>query len=224
MAQSLSCRDIFLDGGALVTLLYPPTWPTSATRWARLGQFVEGKRSNDMIGEEIQALPRKINHVINRTLEIEDLEIIFTGAGSWRLYYSLLLSTGLRFFWEIQDPLFVGFIVGSLSVIYGVGNGDAHLFTQPVLVLALPVLDVLYVMAFRISRNRNPFLADRNHIHHVLLRRGIPGIYVVLIIYIMTLSFCVLASLSTTLPNWLTILLFFSLSFLTILLPRLQPT
>ena len=48
-----------------------------------------------MIGEEIPALPRKINHVINRILEIEDLEIIFTGAGSWRLYYSLLLSTGL---------------------------------------------------------------------------------------------------------------------------------
>ena len=119
--------------------------------------------------------------------------------------------------------LFVGFIVGSLSVIYGVGNGDAHLFTQPVLVLALPVLDVLYVMAFRISRNRNPFLGDRNHIHHVLLRRGIPGIHVVLIIYIMTLSFCILASLSTTLPNGLTILLFFSLLFLTILLPRLQP-
>ncbi len=119
--------------------------------------------------------------------------------------------------------LFVGFIVGSLSVIYGVGNGDALLFTQPLLVLALPVLDVLYVMALRISQNRNPFLADRNHIHHVLLRRGIPEIYVVLIIYIMTVSFCILAGLSTTLPNGLIIFLFFSLAFLTILLPRLQP-
>ncbi len=48
-----------------------------------------------MIGEEIPALPRKIKHVINRPLEIEDLEIIFASAGSWRLYYSLLLSTGL---------------------------------------------------------------------------------------------------------------------------------
>lgn len=120
--------------------------------------------------------------------------------------------------------LFIGFIVGSLSVIYGVGNGGALLFTQPILLLALPVLDVLYVMALRISQNRNPFRADRNHLHHVLLRRGIPGIHVALIIYIMTLSFCILASLSTTLPNWLTILLFFALSFLTILLPRLQPT
>ncbi len=119
--------------------------------------------------------------------------------------------------------LFVGFIVGSLSVLYGGGNGDVHLFTQPILVLALPVLDVLYVMAYRISQNRNPFLADRNHIHHVLLRWGIPGMHVALIIYIMTLSFCILASLSTTLPNALTILLFFCLSFLTILLPRPQP-
>ncbi len=119
--------------------------------------------------------------------------------------------------------LFVGFIVGSLSVIYGVGNGETHSFTLPVLVLALPVLDVLYVMAFRISQNRNPFLTDRNHIHHVLRRWGIPKILVVLIIYIMTLSFCILASLSTTLPNGLIILLFFSLSFMTIILPRIQP-
>ena len=119
--------------------------------------------------------------------------------------------------------LFVGFIVGSLSVIYGIGNGDAHSFTQPLLVLALPVLDVLYVMAFRISQDRSPFLADRNHIHHVLLRLGIPGTHVVLIICSMTLSFCILASLATTLPNGLIILLFLSLAFLTILLPRLRP-
>ena len=48
-----------------------------------------------MIGEEIPVLPRKIQHVINRPLGIEDLDIIFQNASAWRLYYSLLLSTGL---------------------------------------------------------------------------------------------------------------------------------
>ena len=48
-----------------------------------------------MIAKEIPILPRKNQHVINRPLEIEDLEIIFQGAGSWWLYYCLLLSTGL---------------------------------------------------------------------------------------------------------------------------------
>ena len=128
-----------------------------------------------------------------------------------------------RIFLGNSGSLFLGFIVGSLSVIYGVGNGDTYSVTIPVLVLSLPVLDTLYIMAFRISQNRNPFLTDRNHIHHVLRRLDIPKIHVVLIIYIMTLSFCILASLSTTLPNWLIILLFFSLSFMTVILPRLHP-
>jgi len=128
-----------------------------------------------------------------------------------------------RVFLGDTGSLFLGFIIGSLSVICGVQNGDAYLVTVPVLVLSLPVLDTLYVMTYRISQNKNPFLSDRNHIHHVLLRLGIPGKHVVLIIYSMTLSFCILASLSTTLHDGLTILLFFSLALLAILLPRLQP-
>lgn len=128
-----------------------------------------------------------------------------------------------RIFLGDTGSLFIGFIVGSLSVIYGAGNGSVYVFTQPVLILALPVLDVLYVMAHRISQNNNPFLPDRNHIHHVLLRRGLPEMHVTAIIYIMTLSFCILASLSTVLPKGLTTVFFFSLSLMTVFLPRLQP-
>ena len=47
-----------------------------------------------MRGEEIPTLPRKIQHVISRPLEIEELEIIFQNAGGWWLYYALLLATG----------------------------------------------------------------------------------------------------------------------------------
>ena len=128
-----------------------------------------------------------------------------------------------RVFLGDTGSLFLGFIIGSLSVICSVQSGDAYLVTIPVLVLSLPVLDTLYVMTDRISQNKNPFLSDRNHIHHVLLRLGIPEKHVVLIIYSMTLSFCLLAQLSTASHDGLTILLFFSLAFLAILLPRLQP-
>ncbi len=148
------------------------------------------------------------------------LSTIVAGATLGFLRSNLLPA---RVFLGDSGSLFLGFIVGSLSVIYGFQNGDAYSVTLPVLVLSLPVLDTLYVMAYRISQNKNPFLPDRNHIHHVLLRRGLPEFHVVLIIYIMTLSFCILAGLSTALPSGLIILLFLSLTFVTILLPRLQP-
>lgn len=39
-------------------------------------------------------------------------------------------------------------------------------------VMMVPLLDTLRVFAIRISHKRSPFAADRNHIHHLLLDRG----------------------------------------------------
>lgn len=39
--------------------------------------------------------------------------------------------------------------------------------------LVIPLLDVVRVMASRILAGRNPFLADKNHIHHKLIRAGV---------------------------------------------------
>lgn len=40
-------------------------------------------------------------------------------------------------------------------------------------ILVLPLLDTLRVFAIRIARGRSPFSPDRNHIHHLLLDRGL---------------------------------------------------
>lgn len=40
------------------------------------------------------------------------------------------------------------------------------------LVLALPVLDALFVLVRRIIHGRSPFLPDEEHLHHLLLARG----------------------------------------------------
>ncbi len=122
-----------------------------------------------------------------------------------------------------SGALLLGFILGALSIMSFDQQGSSYTVTIPLLVLSLPVLDTLFVMAYRISQNNNPFLSDRNHIHHVLLARGFTGRDAVLIIYAMTISFCILAGLSTAIPAGLTIFLFFTLAFSTILLPRLQP-
>lgn len=40
-------------------------------------------------------------------------------------------------------------------------------------ILSYPILDTLRVFAVRIAQKRSPFSADRNHIHHRLLDRGL---------------------------------------------------
>ncbi len=42
----------------------------------------------------------------------------------------------------------------------------------PMLVLLVPIFDTMRVMVLRTLSGKNPFRADTNHIHHLLLRAG----------------------------------------------------
>jgi UDP-GlcNAc:undecaprenyl-phosphate GlcNAc-1-phosphate transferase len=55
--------------------------------------------------------------------------------------------------------------------------------TAPLLVLAVPLLDVALAVARRFLRGQPIFRADRDHIHHRLLSRGYAPHHVVLVIY-----------------------------------------
>ena len=51
-----------------------------------------------------------------------------------------------------------------------------HLNTAPVMAIAimiLPIIDTLNVITIRLAEKRSPFDADKNHIHHKLLKLGI---------------------------------------------------
>jgi UDP-GlcNAc:undecaprenyl-phosphate GlcNAc-1-phosphate transferase len=74
----------------------------------------------------------------------------------------------------------------------------------PILVLGLPVIDTLLVMALRfLDRPKGPFgarfqrmfRADRNHLHHMLLRLGGSRQAVVVWIYAAAAAFCLFALL-----------------------------
>lgn len=54
----------------------------------------------------------------------------------------------------------------------------------PLVLLGFPVLDTLAVMFERVTHGRSPFVADKNHLHHKLIRRGFSHSESVLVIYI----------------------------------------
>lgn len=53
--------------------------------------------------------------------------------------------------------------------------------------LSVPVLDMLRVMMTRISKRKNPFSGDRNHIHHILADAGISKYYIIYLIITLNL-------------------------------------
>lgn len=61
----------------------------------------------------------------------------------------------------------LGFLLAVLSIFSGAKTGTA------LLVLAIPILDALYVIYSRIRSGKSPFVGDKNHLHHRLLKAGI---------------------------------------------------
>jgi UDP-N-acetylmuramyl pentapeptide phosphotransferase/UDP-N-acetylglucosamine-1-phosphate transferase len=60
-------------------------------------------------------------------------------------------------------------------------------------VLIIPLLDTVRVFSIRIANGRSPFSPDRNHIHHLLLDRGLGHKYVTLFCFLLNIVFITMA-------------------------------
>ncbi len=95
---------------------------------------------------------------------------------------------------------FLGFSLAGIGII-GVAKGFTTLaILLPFCILAVPILDMSSVIFSRVCQGRSPFLADNRHLHHRLLRAGVPHRLTVLFIYSLTLWMGSLALVFTGLP------------------------
>jgi UDP-GlcNAc:undecaprenyl-phosphate/decaprenyl-phosphate GlcNAc-1-phosphate transferase len=78
--------------------------------------------------------------------------------------------------------MFLGFSIATLSLAITQG-ATPYSPLLPLIIVGFPVMDTVVVMAERIFHGRSPFVADRNHFHHKLLRMGIFHSESVMVIY-----------------------------------------
>jgi len=55
-------------------------------------------------------------------------------------------------------------------------------------VVIYPLVDLLRVFIIRIAQKKSPFHPDQNHLHHLLLKKGIPHLWVVIIIQLISVG------------------------------------
>ena len=79
--------------------------------------------------------------------------------------------------------LLIGFLLGCFGVIWSHKSVTLLGLTAPLMALSLPLLDVLLCIIRRWLRHQPIFTADRGHIHHRLLDRGMSPRQVVLLLY-----------------------------------------
>ena len=82
-----------------------------------------------------------------------------------------------------SGSLMIGFLLGSSSVLLSQKSATLLGMMAPVMVLALPLLDVVLSIARRFLRGKPIFSADRGHIHHRLLDLGFPPGHAALLLY-----------------------------------------
>jgi len=80
-------------------------------------------------------------------------------------------------------------------------------------ILIVPLLDTLRVFSMRIAKGRSPFSPDRNHIHHLLLDKGLNHRYVTFSCVGLNLSFIAMAYFGRSLGPTTLIFLMAAISF-----------
>ncbi len=100
-----------------------------------------------------------------------------------------------------SGSLFLGTLI-SIYVIFILNNEyiikeeyDLNKIIFVISILTYPIIDIVRVFFIRVFKGKSPFVADRNHIHHILIKKFkshkivVLGIYIVNIIFVLTLQY-----------------------------------
>jgi len=158
--------------------------------------------------------------------------IAFGMAGSL-LAFLVFNFNPAKIFMGDSGSLLLG-LVNAILVIKFIAVADAPAAQVPVesavavgfSILVVPLLDTLRVFSIRIASGRSPFIPDRNHIHHLLLDRGLSHRTVTVSCVGLNVSFIVMSYFGRSLGStWLLlIMLAASLAFVGILMLVKKPS
>ena len=82
-----------------------------------------------------------------------------------------------------SGSLFIGFVLGCCGVLSSQKSATILGMSAPIIALAIPLLDTSLTVARRFLRRQPIFTADRGHIHHRLLDRGLTPRRAALLLY-----------------------------------------
>ena len=82
-----------------------------------------------------------------------------------------------------SGSLLIGFLLGSYSIVWSYKSATILGMTAPILALSFPIAETVISVARRMLLGTPLFGADRGHIHHRLLERGLGPKQVAVLIY-----------------------------------------
>lgn len=108
--------------------------------------------------------------------------VCVTLIGSLLAFLRFNLSSNKKIFMGDTGSQIIGFIVGLLTIKILTLDSSAIASLQIIpsnlgvilaAIMAFPIFDTLRILVFRISQKKSPLKADKNHIHHFLISKGL---------------------------------------------------
>lgn len=98
-----------------------------------------------------------------------------------------------RIFMGDTGAMFLGYMLACIAVIGPFKIATSLAVFVPLLLLGVPIFDTVTGIIRRLLAGKSPLAADRGHIHHRLIDRGLSVRQAVLTIYLVTALLCLLA-------------------------------
>jgi UDP-GlcNAc:undecaprenyl-phosphate/decaprenyl-phosphate GlcNAc-1-phosphate transferase len=98
-----------------------------------------------------------------------------------------------RIFLGDAGSMLMGFLIAAIS--FQGFSKRVTFFTMlvPILLLGIPILDTVLSFGRRVLARRNPFVADREHIHHKMIRLGLTQVQTVSLLYVICAALGILS-------------------------------
>ena len=106
-----------------------------------------------------------------------------------------------RIFMGDTGALLLGFLLGVISILSASKSTSGVAILIPVTAMGIPILDTIAAIFRRLRKHRRIFLADREHLHHRLLRIGFSHRQAVILIYLASLYLGIVSFALTFLPS-----------------------
>jgi UDP-GlcNAc:undecaprenyl-phosphate GlcNAc-1-phosphate transferase len=151
--------------------------------------------------------------------ELAAVSLTLVGAVFGFLRFNL---TPAKIFMGDAGSLLIGLISAILAVRFielnkFTANATAPIVSAPALTFAIlmgPIFDTLRVFVLRIVNGKSPFSADRNHIHHRILRLGYNHMQTTLMLGALNIALIIIVFVFADLGNFTLMLLILSVSLL----------
>ena len=163
--------------GDVESLLFTVLWIVTCTNAINLIDGVDGLAAGVSLFASITMLiAALLNHNFAMALAVVPL------AGSL-LGFLRFNFTPASIFLGDSGSLTLGFLLGCFGAVWTEKSTTLLGLTAPLMVLAIPLLDVGLAVARRLLRGKPIFVADNGHIHHKLLSRGLTPRHLLFVIY-----------------------------------------